>query len=187
MLSKIPGTELDFEKGFEMNAFAVLTPLLSVTKGLTLGQISEITGLQGSTIQNWIKRGWVANPKNRRYGERQVARIIIINMLRNSLRLDRIVSLMSYINGSVEDASDDIIPDKELFNALCYVIYLADTQHTFDNNHLQELIEDSLSGYNGPKEDSKERLSKALLIMSLAYISGKIQTEAEERCAEIGL
>ena len=106
MLTTIPGTMLPFEEGLEQNAFAVLTPLLSVTRGLTLSQISEVTGLQGSTIQNWVKRGWVANPKNRRYEERQVARVILINMLKPSLQLETIVSLMKYINGSVEDAAD---------------------------------------------------------------------------------
>ena len=106
MLKTIPGTMLPFEEGLEQNAFAVLTPLLSVTRGLTRSQISEVTGLQGSTIQNWVKRGWVANPKNRRYEERQVARVILINMLKPSLQLETIVSLMKYINGSVEDAAD---------------------------------------------------------------------------------
>ena len=33
MLKTIPGTMLPFEEGLEQNAFAVLTPLLSVTRG----------------------------------------------------------------------------------------------------------------------------------------------------------
>lgn len=187
MLEKIPGTQLNFESGFEKNAFAVLTPLLSVTKGLTLSQISEVTSLQGSTIQNWVKRGWVANPKNRRYGERQVARIILINMVKSSLQLDTIVSLMKHINGSVEDEADDIIPDKELFNFLCYVIYQADERHTFDSRELKKIIADTTKSYKGPNKDSKQRLESALLIMSLAYISGTIQQQAQNECEKIGL
>ncbi len=185
MLEKIPGTILDFEEGFEKKAFSVLTPLLSVTRGLTLGQISEITSLPGSTIQNWVKRGWIANPKGKRYGERQVARIIIINMLKACLQLEQIVDLMTYVNGSVEDDTDDIICDRELFNKLCYIIYLADKKHTFDKNEISAVIEDALSNYNGPKSDSKERLSKALTIMTLAYLSSKIKLEAEKEYAGI--
>lgn len=179
MIEKIPGTQLDFEEGFEQKAFAVLTPLLSVTRGLTLGQISEVTGLPGSTIQNWVKRGWVANPKGKRYAERQVARIIIINMLKPCLQLEQIVEIMSYVNGSVEDSDDDIISDRELFNVLCYVIYLTDKNQTFSKKEISAVIDKALENYSGPKENSKERLAKALLVMTLAYISGKIKSDAE--------
>lgn len=187
MLEKIPGTGLDFEEGFERKAFAVLKPLLSVTRGLTLGQISEVTNLPHSTIQNWVKRGWVANPKGKRYGERQVARIIIINMLKNCLQLDHIVGIMKYVNGSVEDASDDIISDRELFNILCYVIFLADKEQTFDKNEISAVIETALCDYQGPKSDSKERLSKALLVMTLAYLSSNIQSQAEKEIEKLGI
>lgn len=180
MLEKIPGTILDFEEGFEKKAFSVLTPLLSVTRGLTLGQIREITDLSAGSIQNWVKRGWIANPKGKRYGERQVARIIIINMLKACLQLDQIVELMAYVNGNVEDDSDDIIPDRELFNKLCYVIFLADKKHTFDKAEISAVIEDALSDYNGPNADSKERLAGALTVMTLAYLSAKIKIEAEK-------
>lgn len=185
MLEKIPGTGLDFEDGFEKKAFAVLKPLLAVTRGLTLGQISEITALPGSTIQNWVKRGWVANPKGKRYAERQVARIIIINMLKACLQLDRIVEIMAYVNGSVEDDSDDIISDRELFNKLCYVIFLADKKQTFDKKEISSVIEDALSDYEGPAPDSKKRLSQALLVMTLAYLSASIQAEAEKEYEKI--
>ncbi len=179
MLEKIPGTQLDFEVGFEKKAFAVLKPLLSVTRGLTLGQISEVTALPGSTIQNWVKRGWVANPKGKRYAERQVARIIIINMLKPCLQLEQIVEIMAYVNGSVEDSADDIISDRQLFNILCYVIFLADKEQTFDRNEISAVIDQALSDYEGPKSDSKERLSNALLVMTLAYLSASIKTQAE--------
>lgn len=185
MLEKIPGTVLDFDEAFEKKAFAVLTPLLSVTKGLTLGQISEVTGLPGSTIQNWVKRGWVANPKNKRYGERQVARIIIINMLKPCLQLDQIVELMAYVNGSVEDAADDIISDRELFNIFCYVICLAERSKLYDKDEIEKVVGSAISGYTGPTGDSKQRLSKALVVMSLAYLSATIKGEAEKEYSKI--
>ena len=187
MLKTIPGTMLPFEEGLEQNAFAVLTPLLSVTRGLTLSQISEVTGLQGSTIQNWVKRGWVANPKNRRYEERQVARVILINMLKPSLQLETIVSLLKYINGSVEDAADDIIPDRELFNMLCQVLYLADARHTFDRDALKEVIAQITADYEEPVPDARQRLTHALEIMTLAYLSGELQRMAQDACDAIGI
>lgn len=126
MLRTVPGTVLPWTDGLQQNAFAVLSPVLAVTKGLTLSQLRELTGLEGSTIQNWVKRGWVERPTGKRYGEQQIVRIVIINMLRNSMQLDKIIALMTYINGQVDDRSDDIIPDRELFSLLCAVIHEAD-------------------------------------------------------------
>ena len=119
MLELIPGTVLNFNSVAAENCYSVIAPLLTVTKGLTLAQVRELTGLEASTIQNWVKRGWVKNPEGKRYGEEQVMRIILINMMRGSMQLEQIAFLMSYINGSVEDRSDDILPDRELFNILC--------------------------------------------------------------------
>ncbi len=105
MLRTVPGTVLPWTDGLQQNAFAVLSPVLAVTKGLTLSQLRELTGLEGSTIQNWVKRGWVERPTGKRYGEQQIVRIVIINMLRNSMQLDKIIALMTYINGQVDDLS----------------------------------------------------------------------------------
>ncbi len=187
MLTTIPGTMLPFEEGLEQNAFAVLTPLLSVTRGLTLAQLSEVTGLQGSTVQNWVKRGWVANPKNRRSEERQVARVILTTMLQSSLQLETIVSLMNYINGSVEDAADDISPDRELFNMLCRIIVLEDAQHSFDRDALRQIIAQVTEEYEEPVAGAKDRLQKALEIMALAYLSGVVQRMAQDACTQIGI
>ena len=95
MLRTVPGTVLPWTDGLQQNAFAVLSPVLAVTKGLTLSQLRELTGLEGSTIQNWVKRGWVERPTGKRYGEQQIVRIVIINMLRNSMQLDKIIALIS--------------------------------------------------------------------------------------------
>ena len=108
MLEKIPGTVLSFNSSAAENSYSLISPLLTVTKGLTLAQVTALTGLEPSTIQNWVKRGWVKNPEGKRYGEEQVVRIILINMMRGSMQLEQIAFLMSYINGSVDDRADDI-------------------------------------------------------------------------------
>lgn len=179
MFDKIPGTVLAFQKGMEQNAFAPLELVLSATKGLTLGQVSEITGLAGSTVQNWIKRGWVANPKDKRYDEAQVIRIILINMLRPALSLETIVALMEYINGSVEDREDDIIPDRLLFNYLCAVIYAADSSGITDRNEILALIENEIEDFIRDGELDKKRLRNVLLCMTLSYLSAEMKQKAE--------
>lgn len=179
-MKNVPGTVLPWTEGLQQNAFAVLSPVLAVTKGLTLSQLRELTGLEGSTIQNWVKRGWVENPTGKRYGEQQIVRIVIINMLRSSMQLDRIIALMTYINGQVDDRSDDIIPDRELFSLLCSVIYEADRMHSTDRQVVASIIETRLSNYHGPNADSKEKLERAVLCMVLGFIASEIKKQADE-------
>lgn len=180
MMKNVPGTVLPWTEGLQANAFAVLSPVLAVTKGLTLSQLRELTGLEGSTIQNWVKRGWVESPTGKRYGEQQIVRIVIINMLRNSMQLERIIALMAYINGHVDDRSDDIIPDRELFSLLCSVIYEADNRHSTDKAVIASIIEEQLADYHGPNADSREKLAHAVLCMVLGYIASEIKKQADE-------
>ena len=60
-------------------AFSMILPLIAAAGGFTLSQVKAITGLEGSTIQNWVKRGWVSNPKGKKYDERQLPRILLIS------------------------------------------------------------------------------------------------------------
>lgn len=185
MIEHMPGTTLPYTKVGDQEAFAVLAPIFSVTKGLTLSQIHELTGLENSTVQNWIKRGWVANPQGKRYGETQVVRIILINMIRSTMQLDKIVQLMSFINGSVEDRSDDIIPDRELYNDLCAIIFEMDQRHTCDKAEIKRIVKEQLEGYTGPAADSKGRLTGALLVMALAYQASQLKEQAEEEMSHL--
>ena len=54
MLKNVPGTVLPWTDGLQRNAFAVLSPVLAVTKGLTLSQLRELTGLEGLTSILWL-------------------------------------------------------------------------------------------------------------------------------------
>ena len=119
----IPGTTIKFS-GTSAEAFSMIAPVLEATGGLTLSQLSKLTGLEGTTIQNWIKRGWVSATKGKKYSEKQILRILLINMLRKAMKLDDIAKLMVYINGDVEDTSDDIIEEILLYDILCRIIKL---------------------------------------------------------------
>lgn len=179
MMRTVPGTVLPWTEGLQDNAFAILAPVLAVTKGLTLSQLRELTGLEGSTIQNWVKRGWVENPDGKRYGEQQVVRIVIINMLRGSMQLERIIALMTYINGEVDDRSDDNIPDRDLFSLLCAVIYEAGRTGVTDRDGLREIIQNHLAAYQGPNADAKETVTRAVLCMVLGFIAAEMKRLAD--------
>lgn len=183
MLTTIPGTKLPLKEHSEHQISDVLSPIFSMTNGLTLSQVTEITGLEGTTIQNWVKRGWVAKPLDKRYGEQQVLRIILINILRGSMKLEHIAELMVYINGEVEDRSDDLVSEKELLNMLELVLRRCNKDKSLDN--IENHVHAQLADYIGPTADAKERLFNTLVIMALAYISTLLREKCEEKMKDI--
>ena len=82
----IPGTQLLREKMGGITGLEFLSKIFFITDGVMLTQIREISGIDGSTLQNWTKRGWVENSKLKKYNINQVAHILIINMLRSCMR-----------------------------------------------------------------------------------------------------
>lgn len=181
----IPGTTLPFNSVASEDCFSLISPLLTVTKGLTLAQVRELTGLETSTIQNWIKRGWVKNPEEKRYGEEQTMRIILINMMRGSMQMEQIAFLMSYINGSVEDRSDDILPDRELFNILCSIIYECEQKSVYDTSEIDITIESHIKNVTVRDDVSRSKLKTALRTMVLAILSTRMRDLAQKTFSEL--
>ena len=115
MLKTLPGTTIEVS-GITENTSRMLFEGIFAAGGITLSQVSVMTGLEPYMIQNWVKREFVSPPVKRQYSADQFARIVIINMLRESIQLDRICGLLSYINGRLHDESDDLISDSELYH-----------------------------------------------------------------------
>ena len=122
----IPGTKLKKSEMEGATGAAFLRKVFLISDGIMLSQIRDISGIDGSTLQNWTKRGWVENSVCKRYNMNQVAHILIINMLRSCMQLDHIAFLIHYINGKVDDRSDDIITDTDLYDAICQSIEMLD-------------------------------------------------------------
>ena len=142
-------------------AFSLISPILEATGGLTLSQLSKLTGLEGTTIQNWIKRGWVSPTRGgKKYSQQQVLRILLINMLRGAMKLEDIANLMVYINGDVEDTSDDIISDELLYNILCKIIFNAEDKGAFDSDSVKALVAEEVEEYENESSDSASNQKK---------------------------
>lgn len=184
MTRLIPATTMKFSEQARDSAFSVISPVLEATGGITLSQLSKLTGLGGSTIQNWIKRGWVAATHGKKYSEKQVIRILLINMLRGSMKIENIARLMTYINGDVEDTSDDIIADITLYNILCRIIFTAEDEGAFDTESVQSLIKREIEEHNDEITD-KRKLKKAMYVMVMAYRSACLKSEMEKGMNDI--
>jgi hypothetical protein len=151
-----------------------------------LSQIKEISGIDGSTLQNWVKRGWVENSKLKRYNMDQVANILIINMLRNCIQLDRIAFLVKYINGSVTDKSDDIICPSSLYDYICKILdRLMLKGGDCSVETLKECIAHETRDYVEKISGASRRLQNALEIIIVAYYASILKKHTEQRLAEI--
>ena len=178
----IPGTTLE---GQRENADRTdgLFQSMFLAGGLTLSQVSSITGLETYAIQNWVKRGFLAPPQNKRYNMEQVCRIIIINMLKGALPLEQICSLISYINGSLTDESDDIIDDAVLY--FKFVSLAARARHIGGSKEWGEALTEVMESYAAPYPGAREKVTKVLQIMLTAWIASQLRDQTNQMIAEL--
>ena len=145
--------------------------------GIVLSQVTSITGLDAYMIQNWVKRGFLTKPMQKRYTLRQLCRILNINMLRGILPMERICGMLSYINGNLDDESDDIIDDSKL-----YFIFVKLAAHARDMDtpaQRQQAMHEVMDDYVEPFPGARERIAKVLRIMVIAWLASRMAQEAE--------
>ena len=157
---------------------------LFLAGGVVRSQVANLTGLEPHAVQNWVKRGFVAPPKGKRYSLRQLCRILIINMLKSALPMERICSLLTYINGQLDDESDDCIDDAELYFA--FVRVAARYQGLMeDQQALRSCIRESLQEYKEPVPGARERVEQVLVVMLSAWASSQLQKQAEAQLSAL--
>lgn len=165
------------------SAFSAYLPLIRATDGLTLGQVCTLSKLEPSTVQNWIKRGFVAHPVMKKYHERHIARILLIAALRDCMQIDRIGALMTYINGDADDEQDDIISDVLLYDIFDRVVdSVAPGEPT--KKRVGEQAQRILMEYMDPSPE-RDRLKEALTVMAIACIAGRYKQEADRLYTEL--
>ena len=151
--------------------------------GMVLSQITGVTGLEAYTIQNWVKRGFLSPPERKKYSLNQLCRIININMMKNVLPMERICGMLSYINGNLEDESDDIIDDSKLYFMF---LRLAAHYRVMQNESGRDtLIAQELKNYIEPVPGARERVANVLRIMLTAWACAQLRQTAEQLLTEI--
>lgn len=176
----IPGTVMSKTDMGNVTGLEFLNKIFYITDGIMLQQIREISGIDGSTLQNWVKRGWVANTINKKYSKEHLARILIINMLRDSMLLERIDYLMRYINGNVNDATDDIILESELYDYICRIVDMVMDKERTTNNQLKSYIKECTADYQERVSGAAKRLHRALEIIVTVYYATLIQKHSND-------
>ena len=178
----LPGTVLRANAEDAGNAPSLLQPMF-LAGGMVLSQVSSITGLEPYIIQNWVKRGFLSPPQNKRYTLRQLCRILNINMLKGVLPMERICGMLGYINGQLDDDSDDTIDDSRLY--FMFVRLAAHAKQIDQNQAWQEAIDRVLQDYDEPIPGARERIAQVLRIMLIAYIAARMKEQAETLLTEI--
>lgn len=183
-MSTLPGTEIEVSKltaGVSKNLFDGIF----AAGGITLSQVSVMTGLEPYIIQNWVKRGFVSSPIKRQYTRDQFARIVTINMLKESLQLDKICGMLSYINGSLTDDSDNLINDSELYHRYVDMIACNGGYVSADRASVEKAVSGAVADYVEPIPGARKRLSKILHVMAYAHYASVSRRAAEEMLSEL--
>ena len=169
MLGTLPGTTIEVTSLEKDGACHVFSHIFSAG-GVVLSQISRMTGLEPHTIQNWVKRGYLSPPKHRQYSERQFARVVIINLLRQSMQLDEIVDLLTYINGKLSDEADDSVDDPTLYRMFCNVLCAIGERYPTPEV-IKDAAQSELADFAEREAGDKKRIEKVLSVMVYAYLS----------------
>lgn len=174
----LPGTVLSVDADRPQAAEKVFSSLF-LAGGLVLSQVTQVTGLEPYIIQNWVRRGFLAPPKQRKYTRRQLSRILMINALKSTLSIEQICKLLSYINGALDDEGDDTIDDTELYGAFVLVAGSVQKHGLTSESEMNRLIADGLKDYKESIPGAKERIEQALRIMITAWRAAQLQTKAQ--------
>ena len=155
----IPGTNRPYK---DEDAFKDFRRAIELTDGLSLGQVCSICDLDPFIIQNWVKRGYVARPVAKKYHEKHFARILLINSLKDAMKIEDIGKLMTLVNGDVEDESDDLLSEAELYGLFAKVVYRLD-------GDVEATVRQVLASVNM----NDDKLFTALEVMAYAWLSGE--------------
>lgn len=177
MSTAFPGTTIEVS-ALKKSASRVMFDGIFATGGITLSQVCIMTGLEPYLVQNWVKRGFLTSPVRRVYSREQFARVIIINMLRETMQIDKICSLLQIISGAPDDRGDDLIADDELYHR--YVDMLCDGEPPIgDRDAVSRLADRAAEDFAEPWAGGRKQLSKILQAMLYAHAAAKLADTAE--------
>ena len=175
-VNNIPGTILNRDKMDGATGLEFLDKVFFITDKIMLAQIREITGIDGTTLQNWLKRGLVGTPNKKSYTIEHLARILIINMMRDTMQLSRIIFILQYVNGKSEE--DKIVKESVLYGYICKVLDRLSENGEISGAGIDGIISDVLSDYEEPVSGAGRRLSVGIKVITITYYSALIKAEA---------
>lgn len=172
----VPGTVIQIPRQDAQRIEDVFTSMF-LGGGIMLGQVTAISGLEAYTVQNWVKRGLLSAPVQKRYSMRQLCRILNINMLKSVLPMEKICGMLGYINGQLDDESDDVIDDSQLY--FLFVKLAANSRELFHQQDREEVLDNYLADYVEPVPGARQRVKNVMSVMLTAWLAARMRQEAE--------
>ena len=151
--------------------------------GMVLSQVAAVTGLEPYTIQNWVKRGFLTKPQQKKYDLEQLCRIITINMLKDAMPMEEICGLLEYINGDLDDESDDLVDDNKLY--FMFVNLAAHHRQMHDPAGRDAYVREMLESYAEPIPGARDRVEKVLKVMLTAWAAALLRRQALGMVADL--
>ncbi len=180
----LPGTVFEVDDIEKEGGHAFFRKVFYVSDHIMLSHLREITGLDTMALQNWVKRKWVPGPNKKYYTQEHLARFLIINMLRETLQIGRILFLLRYLNGT--EQSDAVISEVDLYDLICRCFGKIVAGGSPAAAIPDRVIEEVLSDYEEPIGGAKRRLHTALCIMVSACCSSYIKARADSMLDSLG-
>lgn len=177
MVKTYPGTTVEVSR-LSVGDSRTLFDSIFLTGGITLSQMSLLTGLEPYVIQNWVKRGFVTPPQKRTYSREQFARIVIINMLKEELQIERICKLIRLLGGKTDSPADDLIGDPELYHR--YVDLLSLGVSVSDRASVEAAARRAAEDFTEPFPGAREQLVSILRVMIYAHAATELRENAED-------
>lgn len=183
MAMMFPGTTIE-TSSLERGSSRQLLDGIFATGGVTLSQVSIMTGLEPYLIQNWVKRGFLSPPIKRVYSREQFARILLINMLRDALQLEQICGLLEEVTLSEDRQADGAPSAEELYHR--YVDLRADGHvELTDEDSVRRAAEAVLADRKEGDRFVWKRSVRILQIICYAHASAMLRRAAENAWAEL--
>lgn len=186
MHAYFPGTAIEIsprQRGRTDSAAEIIDNIFSAG-GLVLSQVSKLTGLEYYIIQNWVKRGYIPPPVKKRYHKNLFCRILIINILRETLKFEEITELLSTLSvplGRRGEEKPEIVLATE-FDVYNYYVNLVLSGEETPIRSLETAIKD----YKEPFPGAKKTLSKVLGVMYHAGLAAENAKKSIELLYSLG-
>ena len=147
----------------------------SLTDGMLLSSVCLVTGVPASTVQNWIKRGYVANPDGKKYAPEQAADIILLNNMKNAVELSSASALLRQTKKKTG------IGAVRLLSVLASSVIRAKRFNSTDSDSLRSVINMELRDAG----ITDRAVSQLLMITALSSLSADYKRLAEQEIKNI--
>ena len=97
--------------------------------------------------------------------------------------MEDICGLLTYINGQLDDESDDLIDDSALY--FMFVRLAARVRELDEPAERDRILDEMLTDYQEPVPGARERVEKVLRIMMTAWAASQLRQTAENMVKEL--